>query len=73
VPEEEEPRLVQGVVNAGEDSLLKRLAEVDQDVATAHQIHLREGRIAREIVPDEDAQLAHVLLDAIAALELGDE
>src|SRR6266446_1682993 len=72
VPEEEEPRLVQGVVNAGEDSLLKRFAEVDQDVATAHQIHLREGRIAREIVPDEDAQLAHVLLDAIAAVELGE-
>ena len=39
-------RLVQRVVKAGEDPLLQRLVEVDEDVAAAHEIELRERRVA---------------------------
>ena len=47
--------------------------EVDEDVAAAHEVELGERRIARQVVADEDAQLAHGLADAVAAIDLGEE
>ena len=65
--EQQKARLVQAVVKRRQHALLQRLIEVDEDVAAAHQVQLRERRIAREVVPHEDAQVAHGLVDAVAA------
>ena len=42
--------------------------EIDQHVATADQIELGERRIGHEVVSNEDAAFANVLVDAVAAL-----
>ena len=66
--EEEVTGLVEAVVGRGQHAPLQRLAEVDEDVPAAQQVELGEWRVARDIVPDEDAQLAHGRADAPAAL-----
>ena len=68
--EEQEAGLVQAVVEGRQDPLLQRLVEVDEDVAAAHQIQLGERRVAGQVVPDEDAQIAHRLADSVPALDL---
>ena len=70
VAEQQIAGLVQRVVKAGNDPLLQRLIEVDEDVATAHQIQLRERRIAGEVVLHEHAQIPDRLVDAIATVGL---
>ena len=65
--------MVEAVVKRGDDALLQRGAEVDEDIAAAHQIELGERRIARQVVAHEDAQLAHGLADAVAAIDLDEE
>ena len=45
VTEQEKPGLVQREVERGKHPLLQLLAEVDEDVAAAHEVKLREGRI----------------------------
>jgi hypothetical protein len=49
------------------------LSEVDEDVPAGHEIELRERWVPGEIVPDEDAELSDVLVDAMARLDLGEE
>ncbi len=69
-PEHEEAGPVQTVVEGGHHALLQRVPEIDEHVAAAHQIQAREGRVAGEIVPDEDAQLADQLVDPVPVVEL---
>src|SRR4029079_11277523 len=71
--EEKEPALAQGVVQRRQDATLERLSEVDEYVPAGHEIELRERWVPGEIVPDEDAQVSDVLVDAIARLDLGEE
>ncbi len=68
--EHEKPRLRQGVVKRLDDALLEGLIEVDENVAAAHQVELRERWVSREIVLHEDAHVSNALDDAIAALGL---
>ena len=74
VTEQEKPGLVQREVEVGKHPLLQLLAEVDENVAAAHQVKFREGRIGCEIVLHERAPLAHGLADSVSAtLHLGEE
>ncbi len=66
--EEEVAGLVEAVVGRGQHAPLERLAEVDEDVPAAQQVQPGERGIARDVVPDEDAQLANGRADAPAAL-----
>ena len=61
---------IQSVVQHGDDPLLQHWAQVDQQVATAHQIEVREGRVAGEVVSGEDALLADRLAHLVAAFDL---
>jgi hypothetical protein len=70
---EKEPTPPQRVVQGRKDPTLERQSEVDEYVPAGHEIELRERRVACEIVPDEDAQLADVLVDAIPRLDLVEE
>src|SRR5215469_6858962 len=56
-----------------EDALLKRRREIDQDVAAADEIDLRERRVARDILLGEDAQIANRTADSISAFLLREE
>src|SRR5258707_445660 len=69
-PEYEVAGLVEAVVEGRDDPLLKRGGEVDEDVAAGDQVQLREGRVTGQVVPHENAQLAHDLVDAVAAVRL---
>src|SRR5678815_1900496 len=71
--EEKEPALPQRVVQGRQDPTLKRLSEVDEYIPAGHEVELRERWVPGEIVPDEDAQLPDVLVDAIVRLDLGEE
>ena len=66
--EDEIPRLGQRVVEHREDALLDRRGEIDHQVPAADDIHLREGRVARDVVRREDTSIAHVLRDFVTAL-----
>src|SRR5215472_10681205 len=57
----------------GEDAFLKRRREIDQDVAAADEIDLREWRIARDILFGEDAQIANRTADSISSFLLREE
>ena len=59
----------QRVVQEGHDALLQRRAEVDQDVAAAHQVEPRERGVPGEVVPREHAHLADRLADLIATVD----
>ena len=51
----------------GKSLSLQLGVEVDEDVATADEVELGEGRIPREIMPHEHAEVADLLADAVAA------
>jgi hypothetical protein len=53
-----------------DDVLLQRRFQIDQQVAAADQVHLRERRIDQQVLLGKDAHIAHVLVDAVAALHL---
>ena len=47
---------------------LKRAAQIDQHVAADDQIEPGKGRIARQVLAGENAQVAHLLVDPVAAI-----
>ncbi len=65
--EEQEARLTQGIVERGDDPLLERGVEVDENVAAADEIDMRERGVAREVVLDEYTLVANGLDDSIAS------
>ena len=54
-------------------ALLQLRLQVDEHVAAHDEVHLREGRIGGQIVPREDAELAHRLADLMLAIHLHEE
>src|SRR5678816_319985 len=48
-------------------SLLQRRLEINEDVPTADQVEMRKGRIADDVLPREDADIADEFGDAVAA------
>ena len=54
-------------------ALLQLRLQVDEHVTAHDEVHLREGRIGGQIVPREDAELAHRLADLMLAVQLHEE
>ena len=69
LPEKEVPRLAETVMQHRDDPPLQIDIEVDEHVAAADQIELGEGRVPREVVLDEDAEVANALADAVPAFD----
>ena len=67
--EEQVPRVSETVVQHRDESPLQVHVEVDEDVAAADQIELGKRRIPREVVLDEDAEVANALADAVPAVD----
>src|SRR3990172_4503236 len=61
------------VVKYRDDPLLKDGVKVDEHVAAAQKVDVRERRIAREIVLGERAHLPDGVVDAVPALHLAEE
>ena len=72
-PEEEKAAGLQRILENRQYSLLQRRAHVDQHVPATDEIQLGKRRIAGQIVPREDAQIAHELLDLIAMVGLDEK
>ena len=56
-----------------QDPPLQRRGHVDQDVAAADQIHVRERRIGGEVLAREDADVADRLVDPVEVVFLLEE
>ena len=69
----EESLWVERVMEDRDEPLLQHDVHVDQDVAAENQVETREGRILGQVLPREDAQIAHGLADAVAAIDLREE
>ena len=54
----------------GERLFLPTRLEIDQEIAAADEVYVREGRVADEILPREDDHLAQRLVDPVAAFLL---
>ena len=65
----EKPGWLERVVEQRDDVLL-HASQVDQHVAATDQVQLRKRRIVDQVVPGEDAHLAQVLVDLVAAFDL---
>ena len=72
-PSSRKPPGVQGVVEGGDDPLLQRRGEVDQQLRQLIRSSVREGRVAGHVLPGEDAHVADRLADPVAAVLLGEE
>jgi hypothetical protein len=56
------------------DAVLVQLrAEINEDVAATNQVQPREGRIGRDILPRERAEVAHDSIDLVSSVALGKE
>src|SRR5690606_10676728 len=71
--EEEEPVRQERVVEDLQDAIFRLGAEVDQHVPAAHEVQLREWRIAHEIVLGEEADLLNGGPHHQPALDLDEE
>ena len=60
-------RRLQGVVKGREEPLLQRRFQVDQHVAAADEVEVRERRVGRHVLPGEDAHVPDALLHPEAA------
>lgn len=47
-----------------DQAALDRWSQVDQDIAAQDQVQLGERRVARQVLPREDAQIADRLVNA---------
>src|SRR5216117_733924 len=72
-PEHQEAGVLEGIVEDRQHALLQLRLQVDEHVAAHDEVHLREGRIGGQIVPREDAELAHRLADLMLAIHLHEE
>ena len=71
--QDEEPARIQGEVEHRQQPFLQRRRHVDQHVAARHQIDARERRIDRDVLPREDAEVAHALLNPVVPILLDEE
>src|SRR5262249_8066930 len=71
--QQQEAARIQPVVQHGQHALLQGHVEIDQDVPATDQVEPGEGRIDGQVVPGEDAQIAHRLADLVVAIDLGEE
>ena len=70
---QEQAPLIQAVMEDRQDFELQRRIEIDQEIATADQIHMPERRIVGYILPSEDAAFANSLGDLKAAVRASEE
>src|SRR5206468_6704536 len=63
--QEEIALLVESVVKRGNDSFLQVGRHVDENVAAAHQIDVRERRIGRDVLAREYTDVPDALLDPV--------
>ena len=61
------------VMEDRDDALLQRGAEIDQHVAAADQVELRERRVPRHVLRREDARVPNRLADLIAPVRFDEE
>ena len=71
--QDQEAARPQGIVEGGQQALLVRGFQVDEDVAAGDEVEPREWGIADEVVLGEDAQVAHRLVDLVVAVQLDEE
>src|SRR5687768_4060033 len=57
-------------MEGGQNSLLKRSLEVNEYVSTAQEVDFGKRGIARDVVRDEDTNVTHALLNAVASFGL---
>src|SRR5688572_15379330 len=69
VSEKQVARLVQAVMHERQDPPLHINIQINEEVATTNEVQPVEGRVSRQIVPDEHAQIADLLLDSITSLD----
>ncbi len=73
VSEHENALRTQGVMEDRHDPLLQEGLQIDQQVAAADEIQVREGRIGRDVLAREDADVANALGDLPAPVGLDEE
>src|SRR5689334_20301207 len=66
-PEQQETAGIQGEMQQWHDALLQLGVQIDQQVSARDETELRERRVLDDIVHRENAELANVLTDPIAA------
>ena len=71
--EHQEAVRLERVVEHREQLPLQLRVQVDEDVAAEDQVEPRERRIPGEVLAREDAQVAHHLADAVAAVDPREE
>ena len=71
--EQQQSSCLEGVMKGGQDMALDGDAQIDEQVAAAEEVDLREGRIFGDIVAGEDAAFANELDDLIAAIDFIEE
>src|SRR5581483_1875168 len=71
--EDEETRRAEGVVENMHEAVLKLPAEIDEHVPAEDQVEPREGRVAGQVLPREHAHVADRLVDAVGAVDPGEE
>ena len=64
---------VQGVVHQRQELLLRLDIHVDQEIAAAEDVHLRERRIDKDVLRRKDHQVADLFLDPVALVFLDEE
>ena len=69
----QETRGLQGVVKKWNQFLLKRCAQINQNIATTEQVHAGKRWVACQIMPGKNAQVANGLDDFIALVRFGKE
>ena len=68
LPEDQEPAGVQREMEHRQEPFLQHRRHVDQHVPAGDEVDARERRVDGDVLPGEHAQVAHRLLDPVAAL-----
>ncbi len=71
--QQQESTRVERVVESGEHLLLQAWREIDEQVTATDEVHMRERRVAGDVLPSEDDHLSQGLTDPIPALFLDKE
>ena len=71
--EEQKAVGIERVMQDRQHATLKGVVHVDEDIPATHQIEARERRIARHVVPREDAQIADAFADLVMAVDADEE
>src|SRR4029078_1152333 len=67
-PKNQQAARIKSVVEVGDAALVQFRAQINQNVALTDYVETREGRIRRDVLPRERADIAHVAMNLITAV-----